>query len=59
MIGYEQLGGGAVPGDFTWPSNPKEWQEELTDNGLRALARAHHALEEAVLPAALPSGHKE
>jgi hypothetical protein len=59
MIGYEQLGGGAVPGDFTWHSNPKQWQEEMTDDGLRAEARAHHALEEAVLPAALPPGPKE
>jgi hypothetical protein len=56
MIGYGQQGGGTVPPDFHWPSNPKQWQEELTDAELRADAKAHHALPEAVLPLALPAG---
>ena len=56
MIGYGQQGGGAVPTDFRWPTNPKQWQEELTDAELRAEAKAHHALPEATLPAALPPG---
>jgi hypothetical protein len=54
MIGYEQQGGGAVPADFHWRSNPKQWQEELTDQELRADAKAHHALPEVLLPLALP-----
>jgi hypothetical protein len=56
MIGYGQQGGGAVPGDFHWPSNPKQWQEELSDTELRREAEAHHALAEAELPQALPEG---
>jgi hypothetical protein len=56
MIGYGQQGSGAVPADFHWRSNPKQWQEELTDAELREEAKAHHALPEAVLPAALPPG---
>jgi len=59
MIGYGQQGGGAVPGDFHWRSNPKQWQEELTDAELRRDAQAHHALPEAVLPLALPPGLKD
>ena len=54
MIGYGQQGGGAVPADFHWRSNPKQWQEELTDQELRADAKAHHALPEVLLPLALP-----
>lgn len=54
MIGYGQQGAGAVPADFHWPSNPKQWQEELTDAELRREAEAHHALREAELPQALP-----
>ena len=59
MIGYGQQGGGAVPPDFRWRTNPKQWQEELTDAELRADAKAHHALPEAVLPLALPPGLKD
>jgi len=56
MIGYEQEGGGSVPPDFHWRSNPKQFQEELTDEELRQIAKAHHALSEAILPQALPEG---
>jgi hypothetical protein len=55
MIGYEQQGGGAVPTDFHWRSNPKQWQEELTDAELVQLAKEHHALPEVLLPLALPA----
>ena len=55
MIGYGQEGGGAVPADFHWRSNPKEWQEELTDAELRKDAKAHNALSEVLLPLALPA----
>jgi len=54
MIGYHQQGGGSVPADFHWRSNPKQWQEELTDAELRQEAKAHHALPEVLLPLALP-----
>jgi len=56
MIGYEQEGGGVVPPDFHWRSNPKQWQEELTDAELRQEAKAHGALPEVLLPLALPPG---
>ena len=29
-IGSAQQGGGHVPDDFEWTSNPKRWQEELS-----------------------------
>ena len=54
MIGYHQQGGGSVPADFHWRTNPKQWQEELTDAELRQDAKAHHALAEVLLPMALP-----
>jgi hypothetical protein len=54
MIGYAQQGGGAVPADFHWRSNPKQRQEELTDQELRVEAKAHHALPEVLLPSPCP-----
>ncbi len=56
MIGDGQQGGGSVPADFVWRTDPKQWQEELTDAELRKEAEAHHALPEAILPVALPPG---
>lgn len=56
MIGYGQQGGGAVPSDFHWRTNPKQHQEELTDRELVAEAKAHHALPEASGLPLLPSG---
>jgi hypothetical protein len=35
MLGFKNQGGGKVPADFDWPSSPKQWQEELTENELR------------------------
>ncbi|RKH02278.1 hypothetical protein D7Y13_35435 [Corallococcus praedator] len=34
MIGYSSQGGGKVPADFGWNTNPKQWQEELTPQTL-------------------------
>ena len=59
MLGHRQFGGGAVPAHFSWPSNPKEWQEELSNQELRREAEANGALGAkgelpALVPAALP-----
>ena len=59
MIGYKNQGGGKVPADFAWATNPKQWQEELTPD---TLARRYQQLR--VLPAApaapaLPEGEKK
>jgi len=59
MLGHRQFGGGAVPEHFHWPSNPKEWQEELSNAELRREAEANGALAPkgelpALLPASLP-----
>jgi hypothetical protein len=56
MMGQHQFGGGEVPRDFTWPSNPKEWQEELSNAELQREAAAHGALGAAGdLPALIPA----
>jgi hypothetical protein len=36
MIGYSSQGGGKVPADFGWNTNPKQWQEEMTPETLAA-----------------------
>ncbi|QSQ20484.1 hypothetical protein JY651_35335 [Pyxidicoccus parkwayensis] len=36
MIGYSSQGGGKVPADFGWNTNPKQDQEELTPETLAA-----------------------
>jgi hypothetical protein len=67
MLGHQQFGGGEVPKDFVWPSNPKEWQEELSNGELVREAEANGALgaggELPALPAAavpqLPPGTKD
>jgi hypothetical protein len=56
MLGHRQFGGGEVAKDFDWPSNPKEWQEELSDAELRREAAARGALGAAgELPALEPA----
>ncbi len=56
MLGKHQFGGGAVPESFRWPSNPKEWQEELSNGELRREAEANGALGAAgELPALIPA----
>jgi len=59
MIGYAQEGGGAVPSEYHWPSNPKQDQEELTDKLLRKEATAFGALAESEQPPPLPDPHRE
>ncbi|HMK73650.1 MAG TPA: hypothetical protein VK454_09955 [Myxococcaceae bacterium] len=44
MLGHRQYGGGSVPEPYHWPSNPKEWQEELSNVELRREAEANAAL---------------
>jgi hypothetical protein len=56
MLGHHQFGGGEVPKAFSWPSNPKEWQEELSNVELRREAEANRALGAAGdMPAQLPA----
>jgi hypothetical protein len=56
MLGHRQFGGGEVPKDFTWPSNPKEWQEELSNVELRREAELNGALGAAgEVPALVPA----
>jgi hypothetical protein len=59
MIGYKNQGGGKVPADYGWNTNPKQWQEEMTPETLateyRNLVIPRKPLETA---AALPEGAK-
>jgi hypothetical protein len=56
MLGHHQFGGGEVAKDFGWPSNPKEWQEELSNAELSREAEANGALGAAgELPALVPA----
>ena len=59
MIGYGQEGGGAVPSEYHWPSNPKQVQEELTDAGLRKEAKEFGALAASEQLPAPPDPHRE
>jgi hypothetical protein len=47
MIGYKNQGGGKVPSDFGWATNPKQFQEEMTPE---TLAQSYQKLR--ILPAA-------
>ena len=59
MIGYSSQGGGKVPADFGWNTNPKQWQEELTEQTLAARFEELRVLppkkEVPVLPAPTPA----
>ncbi|HLM46055.1 MAG TPA: hypothetical protein VK458_19445 [Myxococcaceae bacterium] len=60
MIGYKNQGGGKVPADFGWNTNPKQWQEEMTPATL-AEEHRNRVIPRAALPAApaaLPEGAK-
>lgn len=46
-LGYQNQGGGSVPGDLAWGASPKQWQEELTEEELR---QGHHHALPAVAP---------
>lgn len=58
MIGYKNQGGGKVPADFGWHTNPKQWQEELTPQGLAEHYRALVVPRLPVAAPALPEGTK-
>ncbi len=56
MMGHHQYGGGEVPEAFVWPSNPKEWQEELSNPELVREAAANGAAgDKSDLPALIPA----
>ncbi|WP_224363843.1 hypothetical protein [Hyalangium versicolor] len=59
MIGYKNQGGGKVPADFAWNTNPKQFQEEMTPE---TLARSYQRLRTLPPTAArpqLPEGDKK
>ncbi len=59
MIGYKNQGGGKVPADFGWNTNPKQWQEEMTPATLaEEYGRMVIPRNTVVAPAALPEGAK-
>jgi hypothetical protein len=56
MMGHHQYGGGEVPESFVWTSNPKEWQEELSNTELAKEAAANGAAgDKADLPPLIPA----
>ncbi len=59
MIGYSSQGGGKVPEDFGWNTNPKQWQEELTPETLAARHNALRVLAPQPATPALPEGEKK
>ncbi|RKG63999.1 hypothetical protein D7W79_39610 [Corallococcus exercitus] len=58
-IGYTSQGGGKVPADFGWNTNPKQWQEEMTPDTLAARFEELRVLppkkDVPVLPAPTPA----
>ena len=60
MIGYHSQGGGKVPEDYTWGTNPKQFQEEMTPETLAAdfQLRVIPRLQAAPTTPALPEGVK-
>jgi hypothetical protein len=59
MIGYKNQGGGKLPADFGWNTNPKQWQEEMTPTMLVEEQRNRVVPRNAVAaPAALPESAK-
>lgn len=59
MIGYRNQGGGKVPEDFGWNTNPKQWQEELTPDTLAKRYESLRVLPETKAAPALPEGDKK
>lgn len=57
MIGYKGQGGGKVPADFGWKTNPKQWQEEMTEQRLEEHWR-QRVLPRTPAGPALPEGQK-
>ncbi|OJH37404.1 hypothetical protein [Cystobacter ferrugineus] len=60
MMGYKSQGGGKVPEDLEWASNPKQAQEELTPESLAARhsQRVIPRLPETAPTPALPADAK-
>ncbi|MBU8898865.1 hypothetical protein DRW03_10615 [Corallococcus sp. H22C18031201] len=54
MIGYSSQGGGKVPADFGWNTNPKQWQEEMTPETLTQRLSELRVLPEKPAAPALP-----
>ncbi|XXF78924.1 hypothetical protein P2318_03965 [Myxococcaceae bacterium GXIMD 01537] len=59
MIGYKNQGGGKVPEDFGWNTNPKQWQEELTSTTLEKRFNALRTQPSQPAAPALPAGDKK
>ena len=59
MIGYKNQGGGKVPADFGWATNPKQWQEEMTPETLARRYQQLRVLPATPATAALPEGAKK
>jgi hypothetical protein len=59
MIGYKSQGGGKVPADFGWNTNPKQWQEELTPQTLAERYQELRVLPAQRITPALPEGTKK
>lgn len=57
MMGFRQQGGGAVPADYVWRTNPKQWQEELTESTLAE--RIQRRTTRLPAAASLPAGEKK
>jgi len=59
MVGYKSQGGGKVPADFGWATNPKQWQEELTPETLAERFQKLRVLPAATQAPILPEGEKK
>jgi hypothetical protein len=59
MIGYKSQGGGKVPPDFEWATNPKQWQEEMTPELLAQRYQRLRILPAARVAPALPETTKK
>lgn len=56
MVGYKSQGGGKLPADFGWNTNPKQWQEEMTPATLAEEYRNRVVPRTPVSAPALPEG---
>jgi hypothetical protein len=59
MIGYKSQGGGKIPADFGWTTNPKQWQEEMTPESLAERYQQLRILPSAPAAPALPETTKK
>ncbi len=56
MIGYSSQGGGKVPADYGWNTSPKQDQEEMTEETLKARFNELRVLPQKPQAPALPAG---